>query len=129
MALINANKYSFNSRQGVLDFIAPLISEGYPVAIQTVYEDHYWDKDRIDHYEVSIGEKRKPIEVMVETEDEKFDFVDPDVRDAFERGEFIECRLIKFSPGEEHWIRFSKNTAVEGYKFNPDFEYRLCPKE
>ena len=78
MALTNANNYSFNSHQAVLDFISPLILEGYPVAIQTIYEDHYWDKDRIDHYEVSIGEKRKPIKVIVKTEEEdcenKIDF-------------------------------------------------------
>ncbi len=128
MALTNANTYSFNSHHAVLDFISPLILEGYPVAIQTIYEEHYWDKDRIDHYEVSVGEKKKRITVMTEQKEE-CDFVDPNVRAAFERGEFIQCRPIKFSPGEEHWIVFSKNTAMEGYKFDPAYEYRLCSKE
>jgi len=71
MALTNANNYSFNSHQAVLDFIAPLITEGYPVAIQTVYEHHYWDEDIIDHYEVSIGEKKRKLYVKVEQEEEE----------------------------------------------------------
>ena len=65
MALRNTGTYTFKFHPAVLDFIAPLINEGYPVVIQTVYEDHYWDKDRIDHYEVSIGEKRKPIKIKL----------------------------------------------------------------
>ena len=68
MALINASKYSFKLRQAALDFVAPLIVEGYPVVIQTVF-DEFW-KDRIDHYEVSIGEKRKPIKIIIEQEED-----------------------------------------------------------
>lgn len=70
MALTNINNYSFNSHQAVLDFIAPLIVEGYPVAIQTMFREFPREND-IDHYEVSIGEKKKPIKVMIEEEDDE----------------------------------------------------------
>ena len=132
MAPINANNYSFNSRQAVLDFIAPLISEGYPVAIQTIYEDHYWDKDRIDHYEVYIGEKRKPIKVMIETEEEepeiKYKPVPYEILVAFEQGKTLEYRSHKWSEelGENKWKPFSKYTAGTDYTFDTDnYEYRI----
>ena len=70
MALTNANNYTFNSRQDVLDFVTPLIVEGYPVVIQTVFDISILDANKIDHYEVSIGEKRKPIKVMIEQEED-----------------------------------------------------------
>ena len=135
MALTNTNNYSFNLHQAVLDFISPLILEGYPVAIQTVYEDHYWDKGRIDHYEVSIGEKKKPIKIFIQTDEEpeeefvtERDPVSSKILLAFENGKTLEYRSRKWSDelGENKWKPFSKYTAGTDYTFNTDdYEYRI----
>lgn len=132
MALTNADNYSFNSHQAVLDFISPLILEGYPVAIQTVYQDLYWDKDRIDHYEVFIGEKKKPIKITIERKEEELEIthkiVPYEIRAAFEQGKTLEYKPRKWSEelGENEWKPFSKHTVVEDYRFNADeYEYRI----
>ena len=136
MALTNANNYSFNSHQGVLDFISPLILEGYPVAIQTVYEENYWDKGRIDHYEVSVGEKKKPIKIYVgEPEKAENDDIDilrykrpleqREIIQAFWGGKTLQYRPIKFDVCDD-WKDFSENTAGEDYSFDfKNYEYRI----
>lgn len=138
MALINTDSYTFNSRQAVLDFIAPLITEGYPVAIQTVYGNTIMDKDKIDHFEVFIGEKRKPIKIFIQTdesEEPKIESVierDPvpyEILLAFEQGKTLEYRSHKWSaeePGENEWKPFSKYTACIDYTFDTNnYEYRI----
>ena len=73
MALSNVKEpYKFNSHQNVLDFISPLIVEGYPVVIQTVFMG-FPREGTIDHYEVTVGEKDIPIKVYVKAEREEHD--------------------------------------------------------
>ena len=69
MALTNIQKsYEFKSHQRVLEFIGSLITEGYPVAIQTIYQK-FPCEDCIDHYEIYIGEKGKPMKLYVNNGD------------------------------------------------------------
>lgn len=56
MAMINSNTYEFKSICNVMDFVKPLIIEGYPVAINTVYEAIPFENS-IDKFTVNIGKK------------------------------------------------------------------------
>ena len=74
MADISIKPYTFNSHQRLLEFVGSLITEGYSVGIQTIYQK-FPCENSIDHYEVFVGEKKKPIKVYVENEDsENVDF-------------------------------------------------------
>lgn len=39
MSMINPGTYEFNSLYNVLDFVKPLLIEGYSVAINTAYKE------------------------------------------------------------------------------------------
>lgn len=56
MAMINPGTYEFDSILNVMDFVKPLLVEGYSVAINTVCEKVPFDY-RIDKFEVNIGKK------------------------------------------------------------------------
>ena len=56
MAMINPGTYEFDSILNVMDFVKPLLIEGYSVAINTVYEKVPFDY-RIRKFEVNIGKK------------------------------------------------------------------------
>jgi len=56
MSMINSGTYEFNSLQNVVDFVKPLIVEGYSVAINTIYEEFPREK-LIDKFTVDIGKK------------------------------------------------------------------------
>lgn len=56
MAMINPGIYEFKSLYNVMDFVKPLIVEGYSVAINTVYKCVPFEND-IDKFEVNVGEK------------------------------------------------------------------------
>lgn len=56
MSMINSGTYEFNSLQNVIDFVKPLIVEGYSVAINTIYEE-FPRKNHIDKFTVDIGKK------------------------------------------------------------------------
>ena len=56
MAMINPGIYEFDSILNVMDFVKPLLVEGYSVAINTVHEKVPFDY-RIDKFEVNIGKK------------------------------------------------------------------------
>jgi hypothetical protein len=56
MSMINSGTYEFNSLMNVMDFIKPLIVEGYSVAINTVYKDVPFE-DSIDKFTVDVGKK------------------------------------------------------------------------
>ena len=56
MSMINPGTYEFDSILNVMDFVKPLLVEGYSVAINTVYEKVPFDY-RIDKFEVNIGKK------------------------------------------------------------------------
>lgn len=58
MSMINSGTYEFNSLQNVVDFVKPLIVEGYPVVINTVYKDNPFSiYSDIDKFTVDIGKK------------------------------------------------------------------------
>ena len=58
MAMINPGTYEFNSIFNVMDFVKPLLVEGYSVAINTVYKDVPFDIGNcIDKFEVNVGKK------------------------------------------------------------------------
>ena len=58
MSMINSGTYEFNSLFNVMDFVKPLIVEGYSVAINTVYKDVPFDIGNcIDKFEVNVGKK------------------------------------------------------------------------
>lgn len=46
MAMIDTGAYEFKSLSNAMNFVKPLIVEGYPVAIDTVYRDFQF-KDNI----------------------------------------------------------------------------------
>ena len=56
MAMINPGTYEFNSILNVMDFVKPLLVEGYSVAINTVYKDFPLE-GHIDKFEVNVGKK------------------------------------------------------------------------
>ena len=56
MAMINTGEFEFDSIHNVMDFIKSLIVEGYPVAINTVYE-HVPFENNIDKFTVDVGKK------------------------------------------------------------------------
>ena len=58
MSMINSGAYEFDSIYNVMDFVKPLILEGYSVAINTVYKDvPFKIGNCIDKFEVNVGEK------------------------------------------------------------------------
>ena len=56
MSMINPGTYEFNGLDNVMNFVKPLILEGYSVAINTVYKDIPFEYD-IDKFEVNVGKK------------------------------------------------------------------------
>ena len=56
MAMINSGSYEFNSILNVMDFVKPLIVEGYSIAINTVYQDIPFENS-IDKFIVTVGKK------------------------------------------------------------------------
>ena len=56
MAMINPCTYEFKSLSNAMDFVKPLIVEGYSVAINTVYKDIPFSDD-IDKFTVDVGKK------------------------------------------------------------------------
>jgi len=56
MSMINPGTYEFKSICNVMDFVKPLLAEGYPVAINTIYEEFPREK-LIDKFTVDIGKK------------------------------------------------------------------------
>ena len=57
MVMINPGTYEFNSIFNAMDFVKPLLVEGYPVAINTVYKDVPFLHNNIDKFEVNVGKK------------------------------------------------------------------------
>lgn len=58
MSMINSGTYEFNSLFNVMDFVKPLLVEGYSVAINTVYKNVPFDIGNcIDKFEVNVGKK------------------------------------------------------------------------
>lgn len=58
MAMINSGTYEFDSILNVMDFVKPLLVEGYSVAINTVYKNVPFEiKNCIDKFEVNVGKK------------------------------------------------------------------------
>ena len=56
MAIINPGTYEFNSLYNVMDFVKPLLIEGYSVAINTVYKNFPF-QNGIDKFTVDVGKK------------------------------------------------------------------------
>ena len=56
MAMINSGTYEFNSICNLMDFVKPLVVEGYSVAINTVFKEFPREHD-IDKFEVNVGKK------------------------------------------------------------------------
>ena len=56
MSMINSGTYEFDSIFNVMDFVKPLVIEGFPVAINTVYKEFPRERD-IDKFIVNIGKK------------------------------------------------------------------------
>lgn len=56
MSMINSGTYEFDNLCNVMDFVKSLIVEGYPVAINTIYEEFPREK-LIDKFTVDVGKK------------------------------------------------------------------------
>ena len=56
MAMINPGTYEFKSLYNVMEFVKPLIVEGYSVAINTIYKCVPFEND-IDKFTVDVGKK------------------------------------------------------------------------
>lgn len=63
------NKYEFESITRTLDFVKSLIVEGYPVVINTRFMGFPREND-VDCFEVTVGEKKNNINVMIEYKNE-----------------------------------------------------------
>ena len=70
MAMLNPGTYEFNSIHNVMEFVKPLIVEGYSVAINTIYKDFPLENS-IDKFTVDIG--KKGCEMAIYDPDEKAD--------------------------------------------------------
>ena len=58
MAMINPNTYEFNSLQNAMDFVKPLVVEGYSVVINTVYRNVPFEiENQIDKFIVDVAKK------------------------------------------------------------------------
>lgn len=58
MSMINPSTYEFNSLQNAMDFVKPLLVEGYSVAINTVYKNVPFEiENQIDKFTVDVGKK------------------------------------------------------------------------
>lgn len=58
MSIVNPGTYEFNSIFNVMDFVKPLLVEGYSVAINTIYKDVPFNIENcIDKFEVNVGKK------------------------------------------------------------------------
>ena len=68
MALAVTNSYKFKSPKQLSDFVNSLINEGYPVAIQTVYNKNTCIEGVIDYYEVFVGEKGVQMKLYLDKE-------------------------------------------------------------
>ena len=56
MSMINFGTFESISLQNVIDFVKPLLLEGYPVAINTIYEE-FPREDHINKFTVDVGKK------------------------------------------------------------------------
>ena len=56
MSMINTSTYEFTSLFNVMDFVKPLIVEGYSVVINTTYKPFPREND-IDKFTVNVGKK------------------------------------------------------------------------
>ena len=72
MAMINPGTYEFKSINNVMDFVKPLLVEGYPVAINTVYEHVPFKENSIDKFTVDVG--KKGCKISIYDPDEKEDY-------------------------------------------------------
>ena len=58
MSMINPGTYEFDSLYNAIDFVKPLLVEGYSVAINTVYKNVPFEiGNRIDKFTVDVGKK------------------------------------------------------------------------
>ena len=73
MSMINPGTYEFNSLYNVMDFVKPLLIEGYSVAINTVYKEVPFENS-IDKFEVNVG--KKGCKMAIYDPDEKTEAVD-----------------------------------------------------
>lgn len=75
MSMINPGTYEFNSIHDVMDFVKPLLVEGYSVAINTVYKNiPFGIENCIDKFEVNVG--KKGCKMAIYDPDEKAEAVD-----------------------------------------------------
>lgn len=56
MSMINSKTYEFNSIFNVMEFVKPLLVEGYSVAINTFYKE-FPRENEIDKFTVDVGKK------------------------------------------------------------------------
>ena len=56
MSIINPGTYEFNSIFNVMDFVKPLLVEGYSVAVNTTFKKYPWEHD-IEKFTVYVGKK------------------------------------------------------------------------
>ncbi len=74
MAIINSDTYEFQSLDNLLDFVKPLVVEGYPVAINTV-PGTFPREYTIEKFVVYVGNKGvkfycdEPTEALNESEE------------------------------------------------------------
>lgn len=68
MSMINSGSYEFNNILNVMDFVKPLIVEGYSVAINTIYKPFPREND-IDKFTVDII--KKGCKIAIYNPDEK----------------------------------------------------------
>lgn len=58
MGMVNHNTYEFNSLQNAMDFVKPLVIEGYSVVINTVYRNGPFEiENQIDKFIVDVAKK------------------------------------------------------------------------
>ena len=63
------NNYKFESIIRTMDFVKSLVVEGYPVVINTQFMSFPREND-IEYFEVTVGEKKNNIHVMIEDKNE-----------------------------------------------------------
>lgn len=102
----------FNSIENLLDFIKPLIVEGYSIAVRTIYEEFPYQY-KIKNFVVYLVDKDKDMKITLKDPEDKKNKMNPmifnEVCLAYAMGKKVECKSEnhdweELPPIEEHGV-------------------------
>ena len=112
MVMIDSGTYEFKSLSNAVDFVKPLVVEGYSVAINTVYKDFPF-RDSIDKFTVDVGKKGCKIAIH-----------DPDEKGIVKKVPTTEWKMFKQVITKNRQLRRAKEIIKKFSEFvNNEVEY------